>query len=78
MTLCALCPICGGDDESLFHTFRDRNIIKNLWNCIRIPNPKFFNTNSDWRVWLNNNLCRNNLERNQNWSVTFATVLDGI
>lgn len=77
MTTCALCPICGGNDESLFHTFRDCNRIKILWNCLQIPNPRLFYSNLDWGVWLNVNLSRNNSETNQNWSLTFAMILDG-
>lgn len=58
MSSCDLCLIFGGDEESLLYIFENCNRIRNLWNYLRIPNPREVYTNSNWCVWLETNLCR--------------------
>lgn len=78
MTDFDLCPICGGFEESLFHVFRDCNRIKNLWNGLIIPKPREFFMSSNWINWLEINLHRGKNIENNNWHITFGTILDSI
>lgn len=54
-----LCPICGGENETPFHVFRDCNRINLLWNCLPIPNNWGFITTNVWPQWMESNLKLN-------------------
>lgn len=78
MSTSDLCPICGGEAESLFHVFRDCNRIRMLWKCLKIPNIGGFYSSSNLCDWLEKNLCSNHEIDNMNWNITFATILDSV
>lgn len=74
-----LCPICGGQTESLFHCFRDCPRISFIWQQLHPPSVLNFFAGQSWRHWLYQNIkhpsCRIGKQQHH-WAVIFGVTFD--
>ncbi|MFQ6623685.1 hypothetical protein Gotur_004026, partial [Gossypium turneri] len=47
----ALCPICGEEDKSVNHIFRDCNLVKQVLQQMKVISVPI-HENQDWKHWL--------------------------
>lgn len=74
LTDSALCPVCGLEDETMIHLFRDCGRIKDTWLLIfqGLIDANFFL--QDGMTWLENNLKDQTLVDGIAWNVWFGLV----
>lgn len=77
MATSSSCPFCAGEEETLFHRFRDCRVSAMIWSCFKVRNQGHFFSNITWFQWLEVNL-RQSDGRNEelNWSILFGVTLD--
>lgn len=73
-----ICPVCTNQVENLFHTFRDCDHAKEVWNKILISNTSNFLSNQEWDEWLYSNMVVCEMDRGANWPIIFGVTLDSL
>ncbi|KAA3477503.1 reverse transcriptase [Gossypium australe] len=69
----ALCPLCGEDDESTAHVFRDCNVAKQVLQRLKVRIAPT-HENTEWKLWLIETFNFNNTEQRTCLAVSFRPI----
>lgn len=75
----SFCPICGVDDETLLHRFRDCQSSLAIWNGFTVRNQNNFYGTGSWNLWFKENLEElKGRDEEPDWTIVFGVTLDTI